>query len=533
MNSLVEPFIQSKSACAKSPVSSQSRREGQRPVLLKARGLRKTFGGQIVIDDVDVELQEGEVVLLRGENGSGKTTLLNILTGNLEADAGTIEYSADDSPRTYRFPRRWWQALNPWDHFRPEFVASKGMGRTWQDVRLFHTQTLRDNIAVATPEQPGENPLLALVTPGRVREKERDIRERTDSMLARFGLAGRETSSADKISLGQSKRVAIARAIAAGARILFLDEPLAGLDQQGTRNVLDLLESIVRDHSVTLVIVEHVFNLPQLAYLATSDWLLKAGKLQCSRTVAAPTQEIGARNTTLPMRARAGWFQLFADDGAEIVEEPLPRGATLIRIHPRNQLKRHSKPTLEIRNLIVHRGSRAVIGLDSDRELSGFSFVLGEGEIAVLEAPNGWGKSTLLETLAGFCPPSSGEMILNGRSITEAVPWRISRMGLKVVLSQNHFLPSLTLSEIASLAGTECVPKEFESDCTRIEGSLSGGEKQQYRLQLALSGKTDPAVLLLDEPFGGLDESSGAKIALNLKQASQKYPILIAQPSSH
>jgi len=119
------------------------------PVLLRASGLRKAFGGQVVLDGVDLELRQGEVVLLRGENGSGKTTLLNILTGNLEPDAGEIHYSADDSPRSYSFPRRWWQDLNPWDHFRPEFVAMEGMGRTWQDVRLFHSLSLRDNIAVA------------------------------------------------------------------------------------------------------------------------------------------------------------------------------------------------------------------------------------------------------------------------------------------------------------------------------------------------------------------------------------------------
>ena len=89
----------------------------QAPVMLRAEGLKKRFGGQVVLDGVDLELRRGEVVLLRGENGSGKTTLLNILTGNLEPDAGTIHYLADDSPRSYHFPRRWWQELNPFDHF--------------------------------------------------------------------------------------------------------------------------------------------------------------------------------------------------------------------------------------------------------------------------------------------------------------------------------------------------------------------------------------------------------------------------------
>jgi ABC-type branched-subunit amino acid transport system ATPase component len=98
--------------------------------LLRAKGIQKRFGKDEVLRGVDAELHEGEVVLLTGENGSGKTTLLNILTGNLEPDAGEIRYLADDSPRGYEFPRPRWRNLNPWDHFRPEFVAMEGIGRT-------------------------------------------------------------------------------------------------------------------------------------------------------------------------------------------------------------------------------------------------------------------------------------------------------------------------------------------------------------------------------------------------------------------
>src|SRR5712671_2592080 len=79
----------------------------QGPVVLQARGLHKAFGGHVVLKDVELTLRQGEVVLLRGENGSGKTTLLNILTGNLEPDAGVIDYVVNGTPRSYAFPRRW------------------------------------------------------------------------------------------------------------------------------------------------------------------------------------------------------------------------------------------------------------------------------------------------------------------------------------------------------------------------------------------------------------------------------------------
>jgi branched-chain amino acid transport system ATP-binding protein len=276
-------------------------------VVLHAQGLRKSFGGQRVLDELDLLLHEGEVVLLRGENGSGKTTLLNILTGNLEPDAGTIEYLADGSPRTCRFPRSWIGNLNPFDHFTPEFVAREGLGRTWQDVRLFGSHSLRDNIAVADSRNPGENPLIALCAPGRTDRHEAEICQRADNMLAQLGLAGREDSSGDMISLGQSKRVAIARAVAGGARILFLDEPLAGLDRQGITDILQLLETLVKERRLTLVIVEHVFNFTHLHHLVNVHWAIAGGRIV--RDIAKPIPQVlrqAAQGlpSTIPRRIR-------------------------------------------------------------------------------------------------------------------------------------------------------------------------------------------------------------------------------------
>src|SRR3990172_6371399 len=130
-------------------------------VVLSVRGLRKAFGGQVVLDDISLDLRQGEVILLKGENGSGKTTLLNILTGNLEPDIGNINVSINGSKETFKFPKPWWMELNPFDHFTPERLAWEGVGRLWQDIRLFPTMTTLDNVAIATPRQKGENTLMA------------------------------------------------------------------------------------------------------------------------------------------------------------------------------------------------------------------------------------------------------------------------------------------------------------------------------------------------------------------------------------
>lgn len=499
----------------------------QAPLLLRAEGLQKTFGGQIVLDGVDLELRQGEVVLLRGENGSGKTTLLNILTGNLEPDAGTIYYLADDTPRTYRFPRRWWQELNPFDHFTPEFVVREGVGRTWQDIRLFGSQSLRDNIAVAESGHPGENPVRAVFASGSSTRRETELNREADAKLARLGLGGREDSSADKISLGQSKRVAIARAVAAGARILFLDEPLAGLDRQGINDVLDLLESLVKEQLITLVIVEHVFNQPHLHGLVTTDWLLERGELKRDGMTSSTADN--QQPATDTGQQRPAWFTLLAGDNAVVLDEPLPRGALLTRIRHPDRFHNPPKPVLNIRNLVVNRGHRTVVGLDDRGEPTGINLTLYEGEIAILQAPNGWGKSTLFAAVTGLILAEQGQIYLKGNPIEDLPAWDRVRKGLRALPSSIHSFPSLTVKAAIALARTPGSNAALDSLAERTYSSLSGGQKQ--RIALATLPRDESVVtFLFDEPFSMLDAGAIASEASRLSNGRKKA-ILIFSPS--
>lgn len=489
------------------------------PVLLRARGIRKTFGGQVVLDRVDLDLHQGEVVLLRGENGSGKTTLLNILTGILEPDRGTIHFAADSSPRSYAFPRSWWQELNPRDHFRPEFVAREGIGRTWQDIRLFSSQSLRDNIAMAEPGHPGENPMLALLAPAHCARREGKLNRLADAMLGRLGLAGREDSSADMVSLGQAKRVAIARAVAGGARILFLDEPLAGLDGHGIRDVLNLLESLVIEHKVTLVIVEHVFNQPHLEGLVTTDWLLINGALLHRGSGDARRATPGNRQRAGAIRSaehRLAWLDLLAGSGVEVIDEVLPRGALLTRIRRPEVFHEDTSPVLALRDLVVRRGSRPVIGLDDLGNLAGFSLAIREGETVVLQAPNGWGKSTLLAAIGGLVRPDSGSIILDGRSIEELPTWERVRLGIQLLLSDQRCFPGLLARETLRMAGSCDRDGDLGALLDRRCSSLSGGERQR----VALSAMTSGRVAVFDEPFSALDETNTSRLFASRSFAS-------------
>jgi ABC-type branched-subunit amino acid transport system ATPase component len=147
-------------------------------------------------------------------------------------------------------------------------------------IQNFMFPVTRTASSLATPDQIGESPLGAILRSVAVRKEENRLLAEADSLLAELGLQGRETSSAGLVSLGQSKRVAIARAVRAGARILFLDEPLAGLDAVGIADVVEMLERLAHDDQLTLVIVEHLFNIPRILDFATTVWTLSNGKLE-------------------------------------------------------------------------------------------------------------------------------------------------------------------------------------------------------------------------------------------------------------
>lgn len=519
-------------------------------VLLSVRHLQKSFGGQKVLDGLSVHLRQGEVVLLRGANGSGKTTFLNILTGNLEPDAGLIELFTKKKVEQFKFPRRWWQQLNPWSHFTPEQVAQSGIGRTWQDIRLFKTQNLADNIAVATPGQLGENPLWALFRRDLVGKQERRIRRDAQSRLGQLGLAERGTSSADRVSLGQSKRVAIARAVQAGAKILCLDEPLAGLDAPGIAEVMGLLNQLVSQGQVTLVIVEHVFNIPRILELATTVWTLTAGKVTVETPAQIRNQNSGVSGVVVenhsdiqpslaPVKNQKSpieigiqdWLQEVAGGEGKIDEQPLPGGARLSWVSPEGV-----KPgaiILEVEDLVVYRGQRLVIGQSGGNgQTQGLSFALRQGDLAVLQAPNGWGKTTLLEAISGLLPVSRGVIRLEGTPIGHLPPWERVKLGLSILQARDNLFPGLTVRETLKLARISHIPDNIRNLLSKKVSALSGGERQKIALTCAIN-RVYFKVVILDEPYSALDPRAVTYFSTRLVKLAQGLGgILVCIPST-
>lgn len=500
----------------------------EKPVLVRFEGLQKSFGGQTVLNGISGEIRQGEVILLRGENGSGKTTLLNILTGCLEPDRGIIEFSPHCAAKeeSFRFPRYWYQELNPFQHFTPERVARLGVGRTWQDIRLFPSLDLADNIAAAATDTD-ESPWAALLRPRHNHEVSRQNRLTASNNLAALGLTGRDESSADKISLGQSKRVAIARALHAKARILLLDEPLSGLDNDGVRDVISHLRKLAAERDLTLVIIEHVLNIPRLLDLVTAVWTLNHGELLVSET-ADFRSEIERTHSASNLRALV---QEVIGEDVPVTTRSLFHGAVLTTFWlPGSESSKSEHPVLDIQNVNLVRGNREIFSGDGG-ESSGLCFTLHRNTLSLLEAPNGWGKSSLADALIGNASRYSGCICYKGEPLPIAT-WSRAQAGVVVSPSSNELFRSLSVEETLRLGDHDphAQPVPNRQNSHQKLDSLSGGERQQLALDAFFS--MPGSLYIFDEPLAQLDGVHTIFYIDRLVSKALEHAVLILNPGS-
>ena len=209
--------------------------------LLTCAGLNKRFGGLLAIGGVDLAIRAGEIVGLIGPNGAGKTTLVNLLTGEIAPTSGTIAFEGRDIT-----------GLAPYER------ARLGLARTFQIPRPFGTMTLRDNVRTAALFGAAGRDR----SPAAVDAAVRDV-------LAATGLTGTADQFPSMLSTASLKRLEMARGLAAGAKVLFLDEPLGGLNQTETRDAVRLIRTLP-DQGITVVLIEHVIK----AVTAVSDRVL-------------------------------------------------------------------------------------------------------------------------------------------------------------------------------------------------------------------------------------------------------------------
>jgi branched-chain amino acid transport system ATP-binding protein len=207
--------------------------------VLQVAGLSRRFGGIVVADAINFELNAGEVVGLIGPNGAGKTTLFNLMTGFVTADAGSISFQGR---RIEKFP--------------PYRRAHLGIARTWQSPRLFASLSIMDNLLIADRAYPGGSLLQSIFRHRKVAASAAQARQRANALLERIGLAKRATALATDLSHGQQKLVGLARALMNDGTCLLLDEPMAGVEGR----TLETMKSVIRAQAASgkaVCVIEH------------------------------------------------------------------------------------------------------------------------------------------------------------------------------------------------------------------------------------------------------------------------------------
>lgn len=212
--------------------------------LLEVKQLSKHFGGLTAVGDVTMALEMGELVGLIGPNGAGKTTLFNLLTGVYEPSEGTIVLNG--------------QLLNGKS---PDKITSLGLSRTFQNIRLFKNMTVLENVLIGLANQGKSHFWSSLLRLPKFYQTEAALKEEALSLLARFQLEGEAETLAKNLPYGQQRRLEIVRALATKPKILFLDEPAAGMNPQETAELTALIRQLKTDFGITIILIEHDMSL--------------------------------------------------------------------------------------------------------------------------------------------------------------------------------------------------------------------------------------------------------------------------------
>jgi branched-chain amino acid transport system ATP-binding protein len=209
--------------------------------LLKVENLTKRFGGVTAVEKVSFSLTRGKILSIIGPNGAGKTTLFNCLTGLATPDEGTVQFGDLET------------VLN---RLSPYEIASRGIARTFQTIRLFKHMTALENVMVGAHLRARSHLWDVLIQSRRLKVQERRLRALAYRLLTFFGLDSKAQELARNLSYGHQRKLEIARALASDPKLLLLDEPAAGMNPKEKEELLELIRAI-RSNGVTIVLIEH------------------------------------------------------------------------------------------------------------------------------------------------------------------------------------------------------------------------------------------------------------------------------------
>ena len=224
------------------------------------------FGGVVAVNNLSMDINEGEIVALIGPNGAGKTTAFNCITGVYEPTNGKVDYMGKTIVENYPTGKmkRAYAGENHGKYTRkivrtPDKITALGIARTFQNIRLFKSQTVFNNVLIAMHMRRTSNVLSATFRLNLAEEKK--MREETMELLKIVGLDGVADELATSLPYGQQRRLEIVRALATHPKLLLLDEPAAGMNPQETEELGVFIKEIKEKFGLTVFMIEHHMNL--------------------------------------------------------------------------------------------------------------------------------------------------------------------------------------------------------------------------------------------------------------------------------
>ena len=209
-------------------------------IVLEMQNVEKNFGGVRAIDNFSVKIEHGKIHGLIGPNGAGKTTIFNNITGIYKPNAGKIIFDGTDITGT-----------------APHRVAQLGIGRTFQNIRLFANLSVIDNVIIASNLDASYNMPQAIFHSKKYKEREKFLREKAMSLLEVVGLQDKIHERANSLPYGHQRKLEIARAMALDPKLLLLDEPAAGMNAEESLELVNFVKEIRDRFDITILMIEH------------------------------------------------------------------------------------------------------------------------------------------------------------------------------------------------------------------------------------------------------------------------------------
>ena len=255
--------------------------------ILDVRNLSMDFGGLRALDRIDLHVCAGEIVALIGPNGAGKTTFFNCITGIHAPTEGEMLISPPGQTGTSKL-----------NGLKPNHVTERGLARTFQNIRLFSSMTVLENVMIGRHCRMSAGIPGAVFRPRSTREEEQQAVEDSYAMLEKIGLARFVNELAMNLPYGAQRRLEIARAMATDPFILLLDEPAAGMNPRETRELDELILRLREEESVSMLLIEHDMKL--VMSLSDRIYVVDYGK----KIAEGPPEEI--KNDAAVIKAYLG-----------------------------------------------------------------------------------------------------------------------------------------------------------------------------------------------------------------------------------